>query len=620
MSYTKHNFETGDILYASQLNEMDDQIAANEEAIENSVSSDMLAEDYSANKTYSIGDYVIYNNELYTCIYEITAPEGWNSSHWSIANLGDGISELNRQISDVEENQIPKLKSALDDIEDALVVETGKNLYNPSTIIDGAWITSTGELINQPDYGGYVTAVIPVDSGKTLYVSKNNNGVRDAATFTKARTLSSDGTTVVRVISSASTVAIESGESFVQFLFGNAQKSTELQIEYDGITPYEPYAASFAKVATKASVDDIASPINEYFPFTESINLIDPTKWQDGKWINTDGTIVSNDYGGTVIVVAVEPGKQLYLTYNDNATSILSTIRYATYDSSGNTVAVSSGSINGLLVADNVATIAICIGLVSKQTHLCLTYDRAYGYIPYTETERKVDAEKILNPVLNTVGIFNSIGAIGDSYTIASAKNSDGTWSNCQNQAYVAVLGKRSNVAYSNFGVSGANTRTYQTTSGGLSAVLAAPANDFYFLALGINDVQLGASYIGSVADINDADYTQNADTFCGNYGKIIAQVKAHAPKAKFCMVKLALRPNTTADDYCDAVEAIANHYGFPIIDQMDDPYFFSAVWGTKKDSHPTPMGYVGMALAYERLLSKAIMGNADYFKFSTIG
>ena len=33
MSYVKHNFQTGDILYASELNEMDDQIALNESGL-----------------------------------------------------------------------------------------------------------------------------------------------------------------------------------------------------------------------------------------------------------------------------------------------------------------------------------------------------------------------------------------------------------------------------------------------------------------------------------------------------------------------------------------------------------------------------------------------------------
>lgn len=34
MAYTKHEFKSGEKLYASQLNEMDEQIAKNEEAVE----------------------------------------------------------------------------------------------------------------------------------------------------------------------------------------------------------------------------------------------------------------------------------------------------------------------------------------------------------------------------------------------------------------------------------------------------------------------------------------------------------------------------------------------------------------------------------------------------------
>lgn len=101
MAYSVHNFESGDVLYAEQLNEMDAQIALNEQNIDAGVSSDMLAEAYSANKTYSVGDYVIYNNELYVCIYEITAPEGWNQEHWQVANLGDGISDAKNAISEL---------------------------------------------------------------------------------------------------------------------------------------------------------------------------------------------------------------------------------------------------------------------------------------------------------------------------------------------------------------------------------------------------------------------------------------------------------------------------------------------------------------------------------------
>lgn len=38
---------------------------------------------YSDQLTYSIGDYVFYNDVLYECIIDITEPEQWNSEHWS---------------------------------------------------------------------------------------------------------------------------------------------------------------------------------------------------------------------------------------------------------------------------------------------------------------------------------------------------------------------------------------------------------------------------------------------------------------------------------------------------------------------------------------------------------
>lgn len=37
---------------------------------------------------------------------------------------------------------------------------------------------------------------------------------------------------------------------------------------------------------------------------------------------------------------------------------------------------------------------------------------------------------------------------------------------------------------------------------------------------------------VGTTADINLSDYTQNADTYCGNMGKIIQKLQEHEPKA----------------------------------------------------------------------------------------
>jgi len=243
---------------------------------------------------------------------------------------------------------------------------------------------------------------------------------------------------------------------------------------------------------------------------------------------------------------------------------------------------------------------------------------RDEGYIAKDTIARdKIDA--IENGFLfGCVNMFDKIGAIGDSFTAGYAKASDGSYNTNKDHTYLGVMAKRAGINYEVYGQSGATTRSYIADK--LPAVLADSACDFYFLALGINDVDLGTSYIGTVADINDSDYTQNADTFCGNYGKIIAQVKAHAPKALLCMIKIPIcGTNVKAFDY--AIDDIAEHYGIPVINPFDDEYFKSSAYETCfNDNHPTITGYTGMALAYERLLSKAVYDNPEYFKFATLG
>lgn len=217
-----------------------------------------------------------------------------------------------------------------------------------------------------------------------------------------------------------------------------------------------------------------------------------------------------------------------------------------------------------------------------------------------------------------SVNIFNSIGAIGDSYTAGSTRHSDNTWSDVRNQSYIAVMGKHAGVDYSNYGVGGASTRTYLTLSNGLARVLADTPKDFYMLALGINDTSLGLEYLGNINDIKQ-DYTQNADTFYGNYGKIISQVLNHSSNAKLVMVKIPL-PGDNYASFSNAIEEIANHFNIPVINPFDDPFFSSNQYIIRPGGHPTVLGYVGMGYAYERLLSKCIENNLNYFQYSTVG
>ena len=143
--------------------------------------------------------------------------------------------------------------------------------------------------------------------------------------------------------------------------------------------------------------------------------------------------------------------------------------------------------------------------------------------------------------------------------------------------------------------------------------MLANEPENIYYLVLGINDYWIhGESYIGTIDDITD-DYTQNPDTFYGNYARIIEQIQAHAPNSKQILFTVA-NTNAVAQKFTDAIIKIALHYGIPYIIQADDEYFKSREYVAMVGSHPTAVGYAGMANAFERLISDCIKDNYYYF------
>ena len=54
----------------------------------------MVADDYSATSTYSVGDYVYYNGTLYRCTTAISTAEAWTAGHWTAAKIADEIGDL----------------------------------------------------------------------------------------------------------------------------------------------------------------------------------------------------------------------------------------------------------------------------------------------------------------------------------------------------------------------------------------------------------------------------------------------------------------------------------------------------------------------------------------------
>lgn len=245
----------------------------------------------------------------------------------------------------------------------------------------------------------------------------------------------------------------------------------------------------------------------------------------------------------------------------------------------------------------------------TEDVQITFSFATAYGYgldIFYDA----MAADQMKNIDMVDLAVFPHFGVVGDSYasgTLGETMHYNTSWG--------SIMARVHGTECTHFSTGGLTTKTWLTNSNGLSLLNKTDPCDIYYLALGINDSnRLGVDYLGTVADIHSDNSELNADTFCGNYGKIISAIKSHAPYAK--IVLFTLRENSEVrKSYNDTIIAIAKHMGIPYIVQDSDPFFTSAFYNdTMKSGHPIAITYSGMAKGYERLLKKCIVSNVQYF------
>lgn len=219
--------------------------------------------------------------------------------------------------------------------------------------------------------------------------------------------------------------------------------------------------------------------------------------------------------------------------------------------------------------------------------------------------------------------VFKTVGCIGDSLASGEVyyKKQDGTYGGLDlyDYSWGQYMAKMSGNTYYNFSSGGLTTRSWLTASRGAS--LAFDGNHkctCYLIGLGQNDkAKLGSNYLGTIEDINDDDYTQNADTYYGNYGKIISMCKNEMPKCKIFLFTDPLY--TDSEEFNTAIKNIANHFdGVYLIDLSKEEYdlYHTGFLGQQKRSgHYNAIGYKYMANMIADKISKYIYNHYSEFK-----
>ena len=218
---------------------------------------------------------------------------------------------------------------------------------------------------------------------------------------------------------------------------------------------------------------------------------------------------------------------------------------------------------------------------------------------------------------------FTCFGVIGDSLAsgCSNYQNSQGAWKgkDIPKFSWGKYIERKYGVECTLFTKGGTTTRSWLNGEWGKSLLESSKPLEMYYIGLGNNDYySLGASYLGSTSDIHIGNEEQNADTYYGNYSKIIAAIKSKSPRAKvFCFTE----PNKNKDAVCHLFnEAVRN-----IIEMYDNVFLFDLEYNKKYiingifksfeyGSHYVSPGYKLMAEFIYKMTSDYILNNSNDF------
>lgn len=241
-------------------------------------------------------------------------------------------------------------------------------------------------------------------------------------------------------------------------------------------------------------------------------------------------------------------------------------------------------------------------------------YQRMLNGDTVSDWQKIVTSNQITNfdAAAPSLAMFGKFAVVGDSYASGSlAKNDGSTFVGGQdNLQWPVMMARKWGTQMLHLAEGGLSTRTWLTSDNGLKKLNNSDPQDIYYLCLGINDYYgLKKDYLGTEADMDS-----NADTFYGNYARIIKAIQVKSPKALMIMFGVAKNEGDAAL-FADAQKKIADKFGIPFISEREDPFFTSNAYnGQMSGGHPQAPGYGAMALAMERLVQKAIVTNPDYF------
>lgn len=350
------------------------------------------------------------------------------------------------------------------------------------------------------------------------------------------------------------------------------------------------------------------------------------TGFTDGYFVNASGgkTVGDSRYAASDFIYVHGFGSASFPGWYSGANAGV-----ATYDKDKNfvrgvTLSGNRGDIQTVTPAEGEYYIRITC-LVEKTETFELRMTETANAI--TKLVMKMDDEAALDDPMTRIirdggmtSIFRTIGVVGDSLSAGEMAYGGSTdefttkYVDIYDLSWIQFLARACGSTAHNFAQGGLNTRNFLSDLGGhLTNMLDEGKKcQAYFIALGHNDSNYGVD-VGTPDDINLDDPTQNADTYYGNYARIISTIKTVEPHAKiFC---ICMKSSGYAA-YNAAIRHMATIFTNVYIIDFETHYpKLETVW-EYTEGHGNVMGYLNYSWQIGTYVDWIIRHNRDEFKY----
>lgn len=285
-----------------------------------------------------------------------------------------------------------------------------------------------------------------------------------------------------------------------------------------------------------------------------------------GTWQNYRDTIISKGIiDSTALGNCDSATPNSVYSVNDTAISNLPTAKkgvlFCVCGSPNSKANITGGKVQFYITEDGNSVFYRCTRFAQNATW---TSWKAFGgndkNTPIATNMTATPLEYIRNDA-GLLSCFHKVGCIGDSLSSGECvyRDSNGTHGvDLYEHSWGQYLAKMTGNTYYNFSVGGLSAKTFHTTNNAKVREFedADKVCDMYFIGLGQNDYNAHNS-IGTSADIDFSNYNNNADSYYGNYAKIIQKIKEKQPKAKIFVFTDPLNAVENTG-YNDAVRSMA--------------------------------------------------------------